>query len=327
MGACQYGLFFFVVGPEISSFYTKILTFGPTYMDLGAQINNGFYVCLLGFVLADVAAISARLETVGRVSTPPAARPRGPPILAMVGLLLCLAALVIAPWVTLWTHDYTGALNVVLRYDEHTWRQAVSIASMFNTIHVRDLNPRSLVGIGDSLLQALFFVVVVFAPLAHVALAIVAGFSLRSGAAMAAAVPVVLGDTVAERRINASWRGGVPLDPEGQAPRRSVSDRIPLPPKATVSPRLRRALLVARSMAGVDAFAACMLLVVPDLGSQLDMMTRRPCRPLEPALERIDTECMVLTSSVSIGLPLLLLVGLSARLLAEVAAHAPLRCA
>jgi len=336
MGAWQYGFVFFVVGPQLSSFYIKILKFGTTYMDLGAQVNNGFYVCLLGLILAEYATLAARFETLPRPTTPIAAGVRGPPVLALLGLLVCLVALVLTPWVTLWTHHYSGALNVVMRYDEHRWDQPISIASLFNVVHDRDLNRSSLFGAGDFILQAVFFVLVVLAPVAHTALALVVGSSLRSRAAVAAAVPTSQDVMLVERRPSRGRSNGSSrADPEAlaqptaQAGRRCVSSgssgRAPAPPKAAVSPRLRRALLVMRALAGADAFAACMLLIVPDLGSQLDMMTRRPCRPLEPTLERIDVECMVLTSSVSMGLPLLLIIGLGSRLLAEVSAHAPLR--
>jgi len=291
---------------QIPSFYARIVQFGQVWIDMGVQINAAFYVVILGLYLCDGASLMVYSRCSAATAKAPQVAKR-PPRFALLGLAAALAALLAAPWFTLWTHSYSGVVGTVIHYQNGGYTRPISIAMVLS--HSQDwlLNPSEL-GIGIYIMQFIMVVHAVLAPVLHAVLALYVGITLRWQGpieAVAAVQPA---------------RGGQISDAGSSASFLSTSAEAKVPFRRT-----GYLLVLARMWSGADAMAAAMVLIVPDLTAQLNFMSAQACDPMDPMLTQLHKGCNVLTSEFNGGLLVLFLAGLAVRIFAELCAHGPLR--
>lgn len=277
-------------GTQITSFYARILQFGDAFLDMGVQINAGFYLACLGLYLCDAATLAAYNQCSAKTPQALCGSRSAPSRSALAALALALAALLVAPWLKLWSHRYSGLMGSAMHFQAGGLTRSTSIMDILGSTQDWLLDPRDI-AVGAYLIQLFLVVHVVVAPAAHAALALYVGASLRL------------------RRPVAALPVGTACCPAAEAR----------------THYLGYALLLTRMWSGADAFAATMFAVVPDLGGQLWMMSREACDQIQPALDRAGEECNAMASNFNAGLAVLFAAGLAVRLLAEVCAHRPLR--
>eukprot|EP00928_Gymnodinium_smaydae_P060229 TRINITY_DN4385_c0_g2_i1.p1 TRINITY_DN4385_c0_g2~~TRINITY_DN4385_c0_g2_i1.p1 ORF type:complete len:1052 (-),score=143.77 TRINITY_DN4385_c0_g2_i1:182-3310(-) len=337
VGAWDLAFVFFCIVTQVPSFYAKAFTFGDTYTDLGAQITLSFYALALGFVFLDVAtlltlgpslaAMKAHEAVASRHSEGPAVSGRHlserqnrssgdsrrpPPMIALVALSIALMALVISPFLTLWSYHYRGAVMAPLHYQTDTQERWVTLAGILSDLPAQVLNP--FYGIGPFIMQLLIVVHVVIAPILHAALALYVGFRLRHGKSF---LKTIL------RKPARSLESGDTAEP-------STFENATSAQQATAAEKaefawLSQALTVVRMLAGADAFAMTMLVAVPEVQTETHMLAKQLCSLAAPALDTLDFVCAEVDTTLYYGIFVLLAAALSVRLFAEICAHAPLR--
>eukprot|EP00928_Gymnodinium_smaydae_P033357 TRINITY_DN23915_c0_g1_i1.p1 TRINITY_DN23915_c0_g1~~TRINITY_DN23915_c0_g1_i1.p1 ORF type:complete len:1005 (-),score=65.84 TRINITY_DN23915_c0_g1_i1:321-3335(-) len=315
-GAYDMVLLYFFAVTQITSFYAKVFEFGDAHVDTGAQLNFGLYVHAIGFWFCDAATLFVLPSSLDSRSVKPSVTElplvahrrnfrcckSSAGILSIVALVIALVALICAPFLTLFSHTYAGALQNVLHYQSNTPSRSFTLLGVLAELPSCLLNP--FWGYGAFALQLLVIVHVVVAPLSHTALALYINicFCLQTD----------------------SWEPGThTLD--AVATRTSTVDLDIEEARRGKMMRLQLALTSLRMIAGADAFALTMFVAIPELGSEMVMLTAQTCSAIQPALDRFEMDCTDVRSRVEIGTFVLFAAGLAARLLTEVCAHAPLR--
>lgn len=298
VGGWDRGLIYACVGTQITGFFSTVVEFGDASAALGAQFSSGFYAVCLGGCLNDLAALLVCRCKPAK----PAAVPRPPTALALGCLAFSLALLLAAPWLALYRHDYTGTVNRMFHYESADGDvRFFSLARFLAESSGMLLNPFEL-GVGVYVVCIVTVLHIILAPLVHGAVALYIGMW--------------------RRRLSVTGGGDVPLAAGAIAGAALLDDdAVEAEAEEPCMPLERSVFVVARSLSGADAFAVLMLLCVPELGSELLMLSHQMCSIVAPMLQKLDAGCMTMSSEFFPGIAVLLLGGLGVRVFAELCAR------
>eukprot|EP00928_Gymnodinium_smaydae_P041254 TRINITY_DN2792_c0_g2_i1.p1 TRINITY_DN2792_c0_g2~~TRINITY_DN2792_c0_g2_i1.p1 ORF type:complete len:1068 (+),score=182.71 TRINITY_DN2792_c0_g2_i1:107-3310(+) len=338
----------FTMAGEVPGYYAKVATFGDTYIDLGGQINLDFYVHALGLVLLDVATclllgpslavvkarVAAEVVETSQAHAEDQVRRRhvcsgdghAPPLAAMVALGIALLALLVAPFLTLWSYSYTGAIMELVHYQTGSQRRSLSLAGILTVLPNWVLNPFD--GLGPFVMQVFLVAQVVVVPILHAGLALFVAVRLRRGdgssACFFAKRAASVSASSSRRSLGRSPASASDGLPDASTFATSNLEAAAAPERSELA-RLRHALALLRMWAGADAFACMMLVGVLEISSQTELLAKMPCALVMPILDKFGLDCAGVDPELHFGLFVYLAAGLSARVLAEICAHAPLR--
>jgi len=177
LGGWGLAMLYMLTVTQVVSFYARVIQFGNAWMDMGIALRPSFYLIPLAFVLCDLASVvvyrtcqASRLEVV-KYEEPPSRA-------VLVCLAVSLMVLVVSPFFTLWTHNYSGLMGNVIHYQYGGLSRQVSVWSVLANAQEWLANPGEI-GVGVYIVMAIIVVNIVVAPVVNAALSLYVAVRLR----------------------------------------------------------------------------------------------------------------------------------------------------